>query len=206
MAQYLAHSVGSPRVTGRRVASKASAMSTLETIAVNTIDGAASSLGAFAGQVRLVVNVASKCGLTPQYEALEALYKKFHERGFEVLAFPANEFGAQEPGTEAEIKDFCSVNYNVTFPMFAKIIVKGAGQHPLYAALTAAQPQATANAGSGFRAKLESYGIKLGAPEEIMWNFEKFLVGRDGTVLARFAPDVAPSDLMIVEAIEKALG
>jgi len=181
-------------------------MTTLESISVKTIDGAPSSLGAFSGNVRLVVNVASKCGLTPQYEALEALYKKYHDRGFEVLAFPANEFGAQEPGTEEEIKDFCSTNYNVTFPMFAKIVVKGEGQHPLYTSLTAAQPQAIANAGSTFRGKLESYGIKVGAPEEILWNFEKFLVGRDGTVLARFSPDVAPNDPILVEALEKALG
>src|SRR6187549_2383547 len=116
--------------------------SELESIPLATIDGQASSLGAFSGKVRLLVNVASKCGLTPQYQALEALYREHRARGFEVLGFPANEFGAQEPGSNAEIQDFCSTQYDVTFPLFAKLVVKGENQHPLYRVLTKAQPEA----------------------------------------------------------------
>jgi glutathione peroxidase len=177
----------------------------LEEIPLKTVDGAASKLGAYAGKVRLVVNVASKCGLTPQYEALEALYGKYRERGFEVLAFPANEFGAQEPGTEAEIKEFCSSTYDVTFPLFAKIVVKGPGQHPLYTELTRAQPEARKLPDTDFRSKLVGYGIDTGAPSEILWNFEKFLVDRDGKVVERFAPDVPPDAEIIVSAIEREL-
>jgi glutathione peroxidase len=153
--------------------------SPLEIIPVKTVDGQPASLGDYAGKVRLIVNVASKCGLTPQYEGLEALHRKYHAQGFEVLAFPANEFGAQEPGTEAEIKAFCSTKYDVTFPLFSKIVVKGPGQHPLYAALTRGQ--------------------------EISWNFEKFLLNRQGEVVARFAPDVTPSDPLLVAAVEREL-
>jgi glutathione peroxidase len=163
------------------------------------------ALGDYASKVRLVVNVASKCGLTPQYEALEALYRKYRNRGLEVLAFPANEFGAQEPGTEAEIKSFCSSKYDVTFPLFAKIVVKGEGQHPLYAELTRARPDARKLAGTDFRANLVGYGVTPGEPSEILWNFEKFLVDRNGIVVERFAPDVAPDAEIIVDAIEREL-
>ena len=181
------------------------AMASIENISVKTNDGKDSNLGAYSGKVRLVVNVASKCGLTPQYEALEAIYKKYHSQGLEVLAFPANEFGAQEPGTDAEIKEFCDSKYNVTFPLFSKIVVKGEGQHPLYKELTAAKPTASQKEGSDFKEKLIKYGVKLGAPNEIMWNFEKFLVDRKGNVIDRFAPDVPPSDPLVTAAIEKAL-
>jgi glutathione peroxidase len=177
----------------------------LEKIPVTTIDGLPASLASYGGKVRLVVNVASKCGLTPQYEALQALYRKYHARGFEILGFPANEFGAQEPGTEQEIKEFCSTQYDVTFPMFSKIIVKGMGQHPLYAALTKAEPEATTLPGTDFRAKLRGHGVDVGAPHEITWNFEKFLVNRAGDVVARFAPDVTPDSPVLVSAIESAL-
>ncbi len=180
-------------------------MTSLEQISVKTIQGAPSSLGDHAGKVRLVVNVASQCGLTPQYTALEALYRKYKERGLEVLGFPANEFGAQEPGTEQEIQEFCSTSYDVTFPMFSKIVVKGEGQHPLYAALTSAQPEAKKLPGSTFREKLIGYGIEPGAPHEILWNFEKFLVDRAGNVVERFAPDVPPDSDLIVSAIEREL-
>jgi glutathione peroxidase len=180
-------------------------MTDIEQIPVSTIDGASAKLGDYAGKVRLVVNVASKCGLTPQYTALEATYRKYKERGFEILAFPANEFGEQEPGTEAEIKDFCSTNYDVSFPMFKKIVVKGEGLHPLYAQLTAAKPEAHVLPGTDFRKKLEGYGIKTGGPSEILWNFEKFLVDRKGNVVERFAPDIAPDDPVIVSAVERAL-
>lgn len=177
----------------------------LEQIPLKTVDGETANLGSYAGRVRLIVNVASKCGLTPQYEALEALYRKYHERGFEILAFPANEFGGQEPGTEAEIKAFCALTYDVTFPLFAKIVVKGEGQHPLYTELTRARPEARTLPGTDFRAALVGYGITPGAPSEILWNFEKFLVDRSGAVVERFAPDVAPDAPIIVAAIERAL-
>jgi glutathione peroxidase len=180
-------------------------MTKLEEIPVRTIDGKPSSLNAYAGKVRLVVNVASQCGLTPQYEALEALYRKYKDRGFEILAFPANEFGAQEPGTESEIKSFCSTKYDVTFPLFSKIVVKGDGQHPLYTSLTGAKPEARTAPGSDFRAKLVGYGIQPGAPNEILWNFEKFLVDRKGEVVERFAPDVTPDADLVVSAIEREL-
>lgn len=180
-------------------------MSTIESIPVVTIDGKDAALADHAGTVRLVVNVASKCGLTPQYAALEALYQRYADRGFVVLGFPANEFGAQEPGDNAEIASFCSTTYGVSFPMFAKIVVKGAGQHPLYAALTSAAPTATEEAGSTFKEKLRGFGIDLGAPGEIVWNFEKFLVGKDGNVVERFAPDVAPDSPLLIAAIERAL-
>jgi glutathione peroxidase len=175
----------------------------LESIQVQTIDGRTTSLGAYAGTVRLVVNVASKCGLTPQYEALEALYRKYKPSGFEVLGFPANEFGAQEPGTDTEIKEFCETQYQVTFPLFSKIVVKGTGQHPLYAELTAARPHARGLPDSDFRGKLIGYGIVPGAPHEILWNFEKFLIDRSGEVVERFAPDVVPDAEILMTAIKK---
>jgi glutathione peroxidase len=178
----------------------------IEQIPLKTIDGHDSTLGAFAGKVRLVVNVASRCGLTPQYAALEAVYERYRERGFEVLGFPANEFGSQEPGTDTEIQEFCSSTYQVSFPMFSKIVVKGAGQHPLYATLTAARPLASALPGSDFRQKLIGYGIDPGKPEEILWNFEKFLIDRRGNVIDRFAPDVLPDAEIVVSAIELELG
>jgi glutathione peroxidase len=152
-------------------------------ISVSRIDGTPASLADFRGQVLLVVNVASKCGLTPQYAGLEKLYARYRDRGFAVLGFPANEFGAQEPGSNSEIATFCQTRFGVQFPMFEKIVVKGAGIHPLYAELTKAAP-------SG----------------DIQWNFEKFLIGRDGTVMARFAPTVTPDDPALIAAIERALG
>jgi glutathione peroxidase len=181
-------------------------MTPIEGVPVSTIDGKNTNLGDFGGKVRLVVNVASKCGLTPQYTALEALYRKYKDRGFEILAFPANEFGGQEPGTEAEIQEFCSSNYDVSFPLFAKIVVKGEGQHPLYAKLTAERPEARNVPGSDFRAKLAGYGIVPASPSEVLWNFEKFLVDRSGNVIDRFAPDVTPDADLLVSAIERALG
>ncbi len=179
--------------------------SSIESIAVRTVDGHDTTLAAYGGKVRLVVNVASKCGLTPQYEALEATYRKYRDQGFEVLAFPANEFGGQEPGSEAEIKAFCSTSFDVTFPLFSKIVVKGQGQHPLYAQLISEQPVARPLPGSDFRAKLSAYGVVHGGPAEILWNFEKFLLDRSGVAVARFAPDVPPDAPELVLAIEDAL-
>jgi glutathione peroxidase len=178
----------------------------IEHIPLKTIDGEDSSLAAFAGQVRLVVNVASRCGLTPQYSALEVLHEKYADRGFAVLGFPANEFGAQEPGSNAEIQEFCTASYGVRFPMFSKIVVKGAGQHPLYAALTSARPEAHTLDGGDFRQKLIGYGIQVGEPNDILWNFEKFLLDRQGNVIERFSPEVPPDASIVVSAIEQALG
>lgn len=134
-----------------------------------------------------------------------ALYRKYQQQGLEVLGFPANEFGAQEPGSEADIQSFCSTQYDVTFPLFAKIVVKGPGQHPLYAALTELQPTATKLPGTDFRAELLKHGIDTGAPSDILWNFEKFLVDRSGQVVARFSPDVPPDSELLVSAIEREL-
>jgi len=158
-------------------------MSILDT-PVKTASGAETDLSAYAGQVLLIVNVASKCGLTPQYAGLEALFRKYKERGFAILGFPCNQFGGQEPGSAAEIETFCSTNYDVTFPVFAKIDVNGAGTAPLYQKL-----------------KVEAPGL-LGT-EAIKWNFTKFLIGRDGKVAERFAPTTTPED--IAPAIEKLL-
>jgi len=173
-------------------------------IPLNRIDGSADKLANHAGNVLLVVNVASKCGLTPQYEGLEALYKQYNDKGFEVLGFPANDFGAQEPGTNDEIVAFCSANYGVSFPMFTKADVTGAGKQPLYAALTAAKPDKQGPAAE-FRDRLKGYGMTPTEDPEVLWNFEKFLIGRDGKVAARFAPGIEPNDPALVGAIEAEL-
>jgi glutathione peroxidase len=175
-------------------------------IPVTTIDGEAATLAAHAGKVLLVVNVASKCGLTPQYEGLEALYESTRERGFEVVGFPANDFGGQEPGTDGEIAEFCSTSYSVTFPMYSKIIVTGADKHPLYDALTTAVPAGEGGDYEAFRENLRSFDMSPTDAPEVLWNFEKFLIARDGTVARRFAPTVTPDDAALVEAIEVELG
>jgi glutathione peroxidase len=159
---------------------------TVRDIPVNTLGGQPSSLGDVAAETLLVVNVASKCGLTPQYAGLEDLHRRFASRGFSVVGFPCNQFGGQEPGSAEEIAQFCSASYDVTFPMFEKIEVNGTGRHPIYAELTAA---ADAD----------------GAAGDIQWNFEKFLVGKDGQVLARFRPRTAPDAPEVVGAIESSL-
>ncbi|SNS24780.1 glutathione peroxidase [Sphingomonas laterariae] len=179
-------------------------MAAIQEIPLKTITGGDASLADHAGKVLLVVNVASKCGLTPQYAGLEAAYAKYRERGFEVLGFPANDFGAQEPGTNDEIAEFCSTNFGVDFPMFSKIVVNGAERHPLYSALIAAQPAAVSS-GEGFEEKLERYGIKRENPSDILWNFEKFLVARDGAVVGRFTPEMTPDSAAISDAIETEL-
>ena len=145
-------------------------------IEVRTIDGAQQRLAVYAGQVLLVVNVASRCGYTPQYAGLEALYRRFRDQGFALLGFPCDQFGHQEPGDEAAIREFCALTYQVSFPMYAKIAVNGAAADPLYRFLKAARP-----------------GL-LGS-EAIKWNFTKFLVGRDGSVLRRYAPADEPASL-----------
>jgi len=153
---------------------------------LNSIDGKPAPLAQYKGKVVLIVNVASFCGFTPQYEGLERVYEKYKGQGFVILGFPANNFGAQEPGTNEEIKTFCSRKYNVSFPMYSKISVKGEDQHPLYQFLTDKQ----ANPSTG---------------GEIQWNFTKFLVDRDGKVIARFEPNVTPESTGVTSAIEKAL-
>jgi glutathione peroxidase len=177
-------------------------MSTVQDIPVNTIDGKPAALKDYAGEVLLVVNVASKCGLTGQYEGLEKLYAAQRAKGLRILGFPANNFGSQDPGSNAEIAEFCSLTYGVSFPMFEKISVGGADRHPLYKALIDAKPAATEKPGSDFKAKLAGYRIKQNEPTDILWNFEKFLVGRDGSVAARFAPDVEPNDPLLLAAID----
>jgi glutathione peroxidase len=180
-------------------------VTTVYDIPVNKIDGTPAALKEYAGQVLLIVNVASKCGLTPQYEGLEKLYAAQRARGLQVLGFPANNFGSQEPGSNSEIAEFCSLSYGVSFPMFEKISVGGDDRHPLYRELIAAQPTATETAGSDFKAKLAGYGIKPADPTDVLWNFEKFLIGRNGEVVARFAPDVTPGDPILLAAIDAEL-
>lgn len=157
----------------------------LTAIPFKTIDGKETSLADYKGKVVLVVNTASKCGLTPQYEALEALYRKYKERGFVIIGFPCNDFMGQEPGTAEEIQTFCKTKFDVTFPLMEKIHVKGADQHPLYTKLT--------GEGGAF-------------PGNVAWNFGKFLISREGKPLARFEPRQTPDSKEVVEAVEKALG
>jgi len=179
-------------------------MADLAAIPLQRIDGASDSLADHAGNVLLVVNVASKCGLTPQYEGLEALYKEYGAKGFEVLGFPANDFGAQEPGSHEEIAEFCQVNYGVSFPLFAKADVTGDAKQPLYAALTEAVPIKQGPV-EEFRERLKGYGMTPTQDPEVLWNFEKFLIARDGSVVGRFAPGTAPSDPVLVDAIQAEL-
>jgi len=172
-------------------------------IPVKRIDGTPTKLDAFRGKVLLIVNVASKCGLTPQYTGLEKLYQEKRAKGLEVLGFPANNFAGQEPGSDGEIASFCSTQYEVTFPLFSKISVKGTDQHPLYRNLTHAQPQQQDD--EGFRQKLKGYGIEPGQPGEVLWNFEKFLISRHGEVVERFSPDMPAEDPRITAAIDREL-
>jgi len=159
---------------------------TVHDIDVKTLSGEPASLGDLAGNTLLVVNVASKCGFTPQYAGLERLHERFAGRGFAVVGFPCNQFGGQEPGSAEEIGEFCSTTYGVTFPMFEKIEVNGPGRHPLYAELTAV-PDASGQAG------------------DIQWNFEKFLIAPDGTIIGRFRTGTEPEDPELVAAIEASL-
>jgi glutathione peroxidase len=159
---------------------------TIYDFTAHTIDGKAKELGAYRGKVLLIVNVASQCGLTPQYKGLEELHEAYAERGLAVLGFPANEFGAQEPGTNKEIQTFCETSFGVKFDLFAKVKVKGPGIDPIFDYLTSA-------------------ATNPASPGEIKWNFNKFLIGRDGAVLARFEPQVEPTSPDVRRAIEAAL-
>jgi glutathione peroxidase len=162
-------------------------MPTLHDFTARTIDGEERSLADLDGRVALVVNVASKCGLTPHYEGLQKLHETYGARGLAVLGFPCNQFAGQEPGSDAEVKEFCSLRYGVTFPLFAKIDVNGAGRHPLFAWLAG---EAAGPEGAG----------------DVKWNFTKFLVGRDGRLVARFDPRTEPQAPALVAALEQALG
>ncbi|MDO8697783.1 MAG: glutathione peroxidase [Pseudomonas sp.] len=159
-------------------------MSAFHDLNLRALDGQDLPLSTFKGHVLLVVNVASKCGLTPQYAGLQALYQQYHAQGFHVLGLPCNQFAEQEPGSEDEIGKFCSLNYGVTFPLSSKLEVNGPGRHPLYRLL--------AGEGAEF-------------PGDISWNFEKFLLGPDGRVLARFSPRTSTDDPSLIDAVEKAL-
>jgi glutathione peroxidase len=172
------------RVKGMADAGAGKSADGIYQISARTIDGRETSLGEYRGKVLLIVNTASRCGFTPQYRELEELYQTYGERGLVVLGFPSNQFGGQEPGSEAEIAQFCTTNYGVSFPMFSKVEVNGAGTHPLYRYL-----------------KSERSGL-LGT-ERIKWNFTKFLVDRNGKVIGRFAPSTKPSE--IAGAIERSL-
>ncbi|MEJ0013269.1 MAG: glutathione peroxidase [Bauldia sp.] len=169
-------------------------------ISAPKIDGTPAKLGDYAGKVLLIVNVASKCGLTPQYEGLEKLYADYKDKGLVVLGFPANNFAGQEPGSNEEIQDFCRSTYGVDFPMFGKVSVGGEDQAPLYRLLTESAPPRTLSATPrpGAVAKQAEKGVR--------WNFEKFLVSRNGDVVARFDPDLVPLDPILVGAVERELG
>jgi len=178
-------------------------MTDIYDIPLKRIDGTPTTLEAYKGKVLLAVNVASKCGLTPQYEGLETLYREKHGKGFEILGFPANNFLGQEPGSDEDIVNFCSSTYDVTFPMFSKISVVGEDKHPLYDVFTEAQPEAV-SAGP-MRERLENFGIPVSPEGEVLWNFEKFLISKGGDVVERFAPDVAGDDPRLVASIEREL-
>jgi glutathione peroxidase-family protein/pyrimidine deaminase RibD-like protein len=160
---------------------------TIYDFSAKDIEGNERPLADFKGKALLVVNVASRCGMTPHYEGLEAMYQELRDRGFEVLGFPCNQFGAQEPGSEADIKEFCSTRYNIDFPMFAKVDVNGEARHPLFAWLT-------------------EQGTQPDTPGDIRWNFTKFVIDRNGEVVARFSPPTSPADPELRAAVEKALG
>ena len=177
----------------------------IQNIPVRRITGEDTNLGEYSGKVLLVVNVASKCGLTKQYESLEKLYRDYRDRGLVVAGFPANDFLGQEPGTNAEIESFCATNFGVDFPLFEKITVAGEGKHPLYKELIAAQPKAISTSEVHFSENLKRHGIQTSTEPEILWNFEKFVVARDGTVTARFSPNTAPDDPALLQALEAEL-
>jgi glutathione peroxidase len=173
-------------------------------VAVDRIDGTSTSLAEHKGKVLLIVNVASQCGFTPQYEALEALYAEKRENGLVVCGFPANDFGAQEPGSDTEIHTFCRSNFGIEFPMYSKITVTGQERHPLYNALVSGAPETTGDTAE-LRKHLVDFGVEPTSQPEVLWNFEKFLVSRDGKVVARFAPDIAPGDPLLRGAVEAEL-
>lgn len=180
--------------------------SPLYDIPLNRLDGSSSSLAGFKGQVLLIVNLASQCGFTPQYAGLQNLFERYQERGLQVLGFPCNDFAGQEPGEAEEIQSFCTSKFNVQFPLFEKININSEPRHPLYAWLIEAQPTALAPVNSDLRAKLAEYQLLPKQESDVLWNFEKFLIGRDGQILNRFSPDTTPDDPRLIATIESALG
>jgi glutathione peroxidase len=176
---------------------------TLYDIPVERIDGTPATLADNRGDVLLIVNVASKCGLTPQYEGLEQLHETYRDRGFSVLGFPSNDFLGQEPGTNDEIQAFCTANFGVQFPMFSKITVAGPGKHPLYEHLTGALHDAAGR--EKMEASIRSHNAEPPPRPEVIWNFEKFLVSRSGEVVHRFAPTIEPGAPEVIEAVEAEL-
>ena len=185
-------------------------MQSLFDVPLTTIKGDAATLADYKGRVLLIVNVASKCGLTPQYTGLEDLYNQFKDQGLVVLGFPANDFAGQEPGTNQEIAQFCSTEYPVSLPLFSKISVAGPQKHPLYQQLTSAEPTRIAN-NDELRSHLAEYAEENNLPgpnalPEVLWNFEKFVIDREGKVVARFNPDVTAEDPQLISTIEEALG
>ncbi len=175
-------------------------------IPVKTIDGVETNLSEYKDKVLLIVNVASKCGLTPQYESLQKLYAAYQDKGFEVLGFPSNDFMGQEPLSETEIKEFCDTKFNVQFPLFSKIHINGDERHPLYENLIEAKPETDVKNGDDLLNGLIKYGHTHLDETDVLWNFEKFLVGKKGEVTARFAPDVTAEDARLIEKVEAELG
>lgn len=171
-------------------------------IRVKTSQGQDIPLSNYKNKAVLIANVASKCGLTPQYEGLQKLYEQYKAQGLEILGFPANNFKQQEPGSDEEIQQFCQLNYAVSFPVLSKISVVGTDQHPLYQYLTQAHPE---RIGEGFAERLKGFGIDVNEPPEVLWNFEKFLVNEHGDVVARFAPNIAADDPALLDAIHALL-
>lgn len=176
----------------------------LYSIPVKTIDGHETTLAAYAGKVLLVVNVASRCSFTPQYDGLEMLFEDMGDRGLAILGFPANDFAEQEPGNSKDIKSYCRETYNASFPLFEKIVVSGEAKHPLYSELTTAQPTRAGNS-DHLREMLVDLGITPTEDPEVLWNFEKFVIGRSGQVVARFTPDTVPDHPELVGVIDAEL-
>lgn len=172
-------------------------------IPLKTIKGSETNLEKYKGKVLIIVNTASKCGLTPQYEGLEKLYEQNKEKDFEILGFPANNFMEQEPASDEEIEQFCSINYQVSFPLFSKISVAGENKHPLYNYLIEAEPQRIG--GKEFEEKLHSFNITTNPVPEVLWNFEKFIIGKDGKVAARFSPDTTADNPELIKVLETEL-
>lgn len=178
-------------------------MTEIQHVPFKRMDGTTAYLGDYAGKVLLVVNTASKCGLTVQYEGLEALYRAKKDAGLEILGFPANNFKAQEPGSDAEIASFCQLTYDVTFPVFSKISVKGEDAHPLYRLLTTSRPHSADT--EAYIKRMTELGNAPEKPEDVLWNFEKFLISKKGEIIGRYSPSTKPDDAVLVGDIERAL-
>lgn len=179
-----------------------SPMTSLLSIPFQRADGSEAKLQDFTAKAILIVNVASKCGLTPQYEGLENIFEQYKEQGLLVVGFPANDFAGQEPGSDEDIQQFCTLNFGVKFPVMKKIVVKGEGQHALYEALTQAEVDRQGTKATSLLHKIAQFFSGRAKSVPILWNFEKFLVDAEGEVVARFSPEVLPEDTRILKAIE----